>query len=305
MLGSLSDNTIKQYSVSIKLWWEFCAEKNLHPYKQGKKNLILFLSEQFNKGCSYGSLNSHRSALTLLLGSETCSNDDVKRLLKGAYRLKPVTPKYTHTWDPQVILNYISRWYPNLELSLEQITKKLVILLALCTAHRVQTLTLIKLSNIHISETGIKILIPDIIKTSAPGREQPLLYLPYFRENPKICPASVIKDYMFITSSNRTDPHGSLLLTYKRPYRAPNSQTISRWIKAVLSASGVDVSVFTGHSTRHASTSAASAAGVSIDVIRKTAGWTSTSKTFARFYDRPLVENNEDEFARTVCSLAD
>ena len=36
----------------------------------------------------------------------------------------------------------------------------------------------------------------------------------------------------------------------------------------------VDTSVFTAHSTRHASTSAAKRRGVDLDLIRKTAGWT-------------------------------
>lgn len=73
----------------------------------------------------------------------------MKRLTKGAYKFKPTRPKYTYTWDPQLVLNYVAERFPNLSLSLKKkkkkITKKLIILLALCTAHGVQTLSLIKL----------------------------------------------------------------------------------------------------------------------------------------------------------------
>lgn len=300
-LASLSDNTLKQYNVTLKLWWQFCGQNNLDPFNTSKTSTLKFLSGQFNMGSSYGTLNSHRSALSLLLGSDICSDDCVKRLLKGVYRLKPTVPKYTCTWDPQVVLNLVSTWFPNTELSLENITKKLVMLLALCTAHRVQTLSLIKIENIIILENNIKITIPDLVKTSAPGREQPLLNLPYFQENPSICPALALKDYILVTQNKRTGCQGPLFLTYKSPHRAATSQTISRWIKQVLCASGVDVSVFSAHSTRHASTSAASTAGVSIDLIRKTAGWTPTSKTFARYYNRPLHSENDEVFARAVC----
>lgn len=298
MLASLSDSTTKQYSITLKLWWEFCTINNVNVF-EGTKTLVLsFLTQQFSKGCSYGSLNSHRSALSLFLNNNIGSDECIRRLIKGAYKLNPCRPKYTSTWDPQLVLNYISNWYPNLELSLERITKKLAILLALCTAHRVQTFSLIKLENISITENGVRIAIIDTIKTSAPGRDQPVLFLPFFRENINICPASVLKDYIFVTKNMRTPNVGNLLLTYKKPHKAASSQSISRWIKQLMAESGVDVCTFSAHSTRHASTSAALAAGLSVDVIRKTAGWTSMSTTFARFYNRPIV--SEGIFANTV-----
>ncbi|XP_047029537.1 uncharacterized protein LOC124637219 [Helicoverpa zea] len=299
MLASLSDNTKKQYSVSYKAWWQFCNINNINPFEGTVAKVISFLTEQFNKGASYGSLNSHRSALSLLLGNNIGSDECVKRLLKGAYKLKPSKPKYTHTWDPQLVLNHVSNWYPNRDLDLYRLTKKLVILLALCTAQRVQTLSLIKLENINISSTGIKIIITDIIKTSAPGREQPVLFLPYFVDNTNICPATVLSDYIYATKTLRNKNSDNLILTIKKPNRAATAQTISRWIKLVLSESGVDTSIFSAHSTRHASTSSASSAGVCIDTIRRTAGWTSRSHTFAKFYKLNII--NEAEFAESVC----
>lgn len=299
MLASLSDNTIKQYNVSLKLWWEFCKFNNISVFTNTIPSVISFLTDRFNKGCSYGSLNSHRSALSLFLGESVGSDDRVKRILKGAYKLKPNSPKYTLTWDPQIVLNYVSFWHPNLDLPLDKITKKLTTLLALCTAHRVQTFSLIKLENIIISDSGVKISITDAIKTSAPGRDQPVLFLPFFIENPSICPASVLKDYIFKTKNLRTENAGKLLLTTKPPHRAATAQSISRWIKVVLSESGVDTHTFSAHSTRHAATSAARSAGLSIDTIRKTAGWTANSNVFAKFYNRP-ISNSEGEFARSV-----
>lgn len=206
--------------------------------------------------------------------------------------------KYSTTWDPQIVLNEVGKWFPNKQLSLEKITKKLAILLALCTAHRVQTISLIKTNNISITNNGISIAITDVIKTSAPGREQPLLFLPYFRDNPNICPATALEDYLFVTKSYRSVTTQNLFLTFHRPFKIASAQTISRWIKDVLHTSGVDVSVFGAHSTRHAATSAARASGVSLDTIRKRAGWTSTSQTFAKFYNRPLTA--DDDFARSI-----
>lgn len=150
MLASLADSTLTQYSVTYKLWWQFCTDKQIDVFTDSSSYIILFLSYLYSKskGCSHGTLNSHRSALSLLLGSNVVTNDVIKRLLKGAYKLKPSTLKYTCTWDPQIVQNYLSSRYPNINLSLEQISKKLITLLAICTAHRVQTFSLIKINNI-------------------------------------------------------------------------------------------------------------------------------------------------------------
>lgn len=301
MLASISQNTMKQYSTTYRIWWQFCADNDINTFEAPLSAVITFFVDLFNKGASYGSINSHRSALSLLLGNNVGSDERIKRLLKGIYRQKPCRPKYTATWDPKLVLDVISDWYPNSNLNLVKLTKKLTMLLALCTSHRVQTFSLIKISNISRSQSGIKITISDIIKTSAPNREQPLLFLPYFWEDPSICPASALDDYLAATSGLRPEGVENLLITHKKPHKEASSGTISRWIKQTLAECGVDVTVFSAHSTRHASTSAAASAGVPIDTIRKTAGWSTSSLTFARFYNRPVTD--EGIFARSVCTI--
>ena len=54
------------------------------------------------------------------------------------------------------------------------------------------------------------------------------------------------------------------------------------------------------HSTRHAATSAAHQSGISLEVIRKTAGWTPQSQVFAKVYNRPIRSNYD--FAQAVIS---
>lgn len=163
-------------------------------------------------------------------------------------------------------------------------------LLALATGQRLQTLSLCKKRNIMIYNDKIIILIDDLIKTSGIGRAQPVINLPFFSHNLNICPATTLQCYMNVTSSHRSEIDDRLFLTYKKPFRPATSQTIGRWLKATLSASGIDTSIFSAHSTRHASTSSASLSGISIDVIRRSAGWTNQSSVFANFYNRPMVD---------------
>ena len=142
------------------------------------KKIIEFLTEKFNSGASYGTLNTARSAISLLSRSDISENVDIRRFFKGIFRLRPTKPKYTKTWDVDLLLKFAEKLEPLEKLSLEQITKKLVVLLALGTVHRVQTLSLIKIENINITLEGVEIKILDHIKTSRIGATNPIFFLP-------------------------------------------------------------------------------------------------------------------------------
>ena len=57
--------------------------------------------------------------------------------------------------------------------------------------------------------------------------------------------------------------------------------------KQVMKSAGIDVNMYTSHSTRSASTSSCEAKGFSITEIIKAAGW-SNSGTFEKFYHKPV-----------------
>lgn len=241
---------------------------------------------------SYSSLNTSRSALSFILHGDLGNDPCIRRFCKGAAAMKPPKPRYSFTWDPDPVLQYLAKIIINKDTPLKTLTKKLVTLLALITGQRVQTLSLIRLENIQESKDDIKIMITDTIKTSGINRNQPLLNIPFYREKPNLCVASLLLKYRTRTSRLRKEGESKLLVTVVKPHKAAGTQTISRWIKEVLTESGIDTQMFSAHSTRHASTSAALRKGTSIDEIFKTAGWTQKSSTFARFYNRPLLKQS-------------
>lgn len=292
---------MKQYGSVLKRWACFCDQNNVDIYEASVPNVMYFLSEVYNTGASYGTLNSCRSALSLVLGSKIGSDDRISRLFKGFYRLRPPLPKYDITWSPGQVLDFLSDFYPNSDVHIEHLTKKVVTLLALVTAHRVQTLTKINVKNIEVGHEQIIIKIPDMIKTSSVRSNQPSLNIPFFRQRPQICPAEALLEYVNMTKSIRKDID-QLFISFKRPHKAVSSQTVSRWIKGTLSESGIDTSIFSAHSTRHAATSSANRSGVSIDLIRKTAGWSGQSNVFAKFYNRNIVNKDANNFAISILS---
>jgi hypothetical protein len=74
-----------------------------------------------------------------------------------------------------------------------------------------------------------------------------------FPETASLCPYLTLQEYLRNTESSRVAANTTkLFLSFIKPYRPISTDTCSRWLKTVLSNSGVDVSIFKGHSYRGA-----------------------------------------------------
>jgi len=299
--ASCHEKTWKQYNPSLLKWKLFCDSNNVTYLKPSIENILQFRTDQYNAGMSYSSINTTRSAIALLIGSvdghPVGSHPLVCRLFKGIGRLRPPTPKYEYAWDPSTLLSMFQSWKDNEELSIKLLTLKTVSLLALCSAQRAQTLSVINVHECHFGKTDLQIVVTERLKTSKPG-EILRMKFDQFRIR-KLCLVRCIKVYIERTKANRNT--SKLFISVKSPYNPVSSQTISHWLKNTLSLANVDTSMYKGHSFRHSSTSKASSLGVSIDNIYKSAGWSSKSKVFARFYKRPLL--TENNFMKNVLRL--
>ncbi|XP_050293054.1 uncharacterized protein LOC126733719 isoform X1 [Anthonomus grandis grandis] len=296
-LASITTSTIQQYNSALKLWWQFRKSRNMKVYSASVPDILKFFTTQFKNGATYTSLNSFRAALTQILGPELTSDFRIKRFFTGVHSLRPTAPRYNYTGNPCIVLTYVKSM-SNETLSLQDLTYKLAILIALATGQRVQTLANIEVENIIIDENKVEVKIPKKLKTSAKGRIRPTLLLPFFNQDKKICLARTLIEYLNKTKNLRQTSK-NLFITVKKPHRLVTSQTISRWLKVILKKSGLDTNKFTAHSTRHAATSADARKGVSYDSIRLAAGWSEKSSVFANHYNRPLLQ--KDNFA-TTCS---
>lgn len=254
-------------------------------------SVLEFLAACLERVGSYSTLNSYRSAISLISVAEVGSHPLIRRFFRGVSILKPQRPRYNFTWDPSLVIARLASLYPHDSLSLEFLSRKLATLLALTTAQRLQTLAAIRISNISFSDSLV-IRVPARLKTSGIGRSQPLLVFKPFPDKPELCVFSLIKFYIDFTCDRFSDRSDSLFISFRSPYRAVSAQTLGRWVKAEMEAAGIDVSIFSAHSTRHASTSFASSKGINLDEIRRTAGWSDSSDVFVRFYNRPILKNS-------------
>nr|CAI5851471.1 unnamed protein product [Callosobruchus analis] len=281
------------------MWWKFCATNNINVFIPSTSAVLKFLTHQFESGSSYSTINTHRAALSQILGRNLSVDFRIKRFSQGLRHLRRSLPKYRSTWDPSVVLNYLKKLPPSPS-SLQQLTYKTAMLLALATGQLVQTLASIDVGNLHILPDRLDIHITKQLKTTHTGQNQTPLVIPFFSEDVDICPAKSVLSYLEETKTIRGNIQ-NLFVTFKKPHHPASTQTISRWLKATLKLSGVDVNLFGAHSTRHASTSSAARKGVHYDSIRLVAGWTEKSKMFAIFYNK-LLTHNRLEFAHSVLS---
>lgn len=123
MISSISKNTIAQYSSSLKQWWEYCNKNKIDFYNFSVPSLLDFLTNCFNQGSSYGTLNSHRSAISLISSNSISENINLKRFFKGIFKLKPIFARYNVTWNPNVVLDFLEK-LDNDKINLEMLSKK-------------------------------------------------------------------------------------------------------------------------------------------------------------------------------------
>ena len=250
-------------------------------------------------------INTARSALSsyITLENGTCVGQHplVSRLMKGIFQEKPPRPKYTEIWDVSIVLSHLRSLSPVDKLSLKELTLKLVVLILLVSGQRGQTVHLLSIDHMVPMNNCYTFQIVDHLKQSRPGVKNPIVELRPFKDK-SLCVVTTLKEYLTRTQSLRGS-ESQLFISYTRPFRRVSRETISRWVKLVLTDSGIDTLRIKPHSTRAASTSAASNASVSLDDILHTAGWSSES-TFAKFYNKPIVKENTfaDQVLSTVSS---
>jgi len=196
----------------------------------------------------------------------------VCRFTKGVFESRPVLPKYSETLDVKRVFSYLQTLHPLESLTLKDLTHKLVMLLALLSGQRRQTLHSLSVSDMKLSPDKCVFVVKTLLKTSRPDRHISSLEFVAYQPDPRLCVVNYMLEYVKRTSVFRQGA-SQLLLSYKKPNKPVSADTVSNWIKHVLSKSGISTSLFSVHSTRSASTSSVKATQIPLDTIMRSAGW--------------------------------
>ena len=150
ILSAWRSATRKSYETYFRKWIHFCRGRQIDYLCPTEYVLLEFLTGLFEAGASYSSLNSARSAVASILVDQQTSIGEaplIKKFLRGAFNARPQLPRYTSTWDVNIVLNYLRGVAPSKSLSLKQLTLKTAALLLLLSSHRGQTIMNFKLGS--------------------------------------------------------------------------------------------------------------------------------------------------------------
>ncbi|XP_071502116.1 uncharacterized protein [Diadema antillarum] len=299
LAASWRASTQRQYFTYdyIRKWRKFCTlkkESHLH----AKINFVLeFFTHMFyEENLSYSAINSARSALATFLVLEdeqftVSTHPLLSRFMRGVFQLRPPRPRYSEIWDVNIVFRYLRSLAPANSLSLKQLTMKLCMLLALISTQRVQTLHCLNLDSMILKQSMVSFKVNEHLKQSRPGNFGLDVLLKAYPPDRRLCVVTYIKAYLRRTKEIRGE-ESHLFISFRKPFKRVTAQTISRWIKEIMTGAGIDTTMFSAHSTRAASSSAANRADVPIPLILAKAGW-SKERTFRKFYDKPLQEEGQ------------
>ena len=166
MLASWRTKSSQTYDSLFNKWVSWCSERHWDPVSGPIADVANFLAYLFKEGYKSRSLNSFRSAISSVHdpvdGIEVGKHPTISRLLKGAYHSRP---RYTSTWNVQVVVQYLDGLGPSDSLSLKQLTFKLVMLLGLTRPSRSADLASLQLDRRRYKPEGVEFLPSTLVNS--------------------------------------------------------------------------------------------------------------------------------------------
>ena len=244
ILQSWSTGTQKQYAPYIKKWHDFCSKWKVNPYNPPLHTVLDFLVSLHEQGLSYTTINTARSALSaIILRTDNVnigSHSIVSCFMKGIFKNNPPAPRYHTTWNVSPVLSYLSSLPKPNQSGLKSLTLELVMLVALVSAQRGQSLHMLDIQFMKEGDTFFEFALPEHIKQSHPEYKVPSVLLQAYLADQSLCVFTHLKQYLQRTKLLR-DNETRLFLSHAKPHHRASCDTISRWIHSVMAEAGVDV----------------------------------------------------------------
>ena len=241
LVAAWRKGTSAAYTSAWGKWDSWCRERKINPVHAPIASILEFLTAEFHAGKAYRTLNDYLSAISSTHPSinsvRVAGHPLVVQSLKGAFNLRPPLPKYSTTWDVDVLLSFIEKLGPNGSLSPKDLSQKLGILLTLTAMHRVSEVVAHDRRFRQFSPEGVSLQLPELIKKTKVGQNLKTSFHASFPNNPNLCVVQCLQEYERRTLSFRGfDPAkpNRLFLSYIRPHKLITSESLSRWIKDVL-----------------------------------------------------------------------
>ena len=97
--------------------------------------------------------------------------------MQGVFNSRPPCPRYSFIWDVDVVIRYLHSMGSAEELSLKNLSLKLVALLALSSANRSSDLHALDLKFRHFTSEGVVFTLPTLTKNQKIGTPKGVVLL--------------------------------------------------------------------------------------------------------------------------------
>ena len=164
-----------------------CCKWKVPPLQASVQDIIIFLSDMFDQGLSYSTINSARAAVISPLPpaqmpAVVASSVLLSKFMKEVFNARPSIPKVGATWDVNVFLKYLSTLSPPMGLTLYALGAKLATLLVLLSGQRGQSVHLLKIDDVECEDTQLILRFTSLLKHSKPGNHLSEIVLPAYPE---------------------------------------------------------------------------------------------------------------------------
>ena len=130
--------------------------------------MLDFLVALHEKGLKYSTLNTARSAISAVVlptNNHTIGTHPlVSRFMREIYKCNPPTPRYQTTWNVKTVLTYLSSQDSVEKLDLKSLTLKLLMLIALLSAQRGQSIHMLDTACMKVTESSYEFSLPEHVK---------------------------------------------------------------------------------------------------------------------------------------------
>ena len=216
MGASCRESSRRQYLSYIRKWESYCGRMDVAYDSVSITDVLEFLAGlHHDQHLSYSAINSARSALSSYLNIEVGSNKLVSKLMRGIFNSNPPRPRYNVTWDIGKVLTLLRTWSPMTGLELDKLTLKVVMLMALTSAQRVQTLHKAKIDRMISTPERVIFFIDELLKQHRPGFTGLQLEFPAYPADARLCIATHIRHYIKVTRKIR-GMEQYLLISHKK-----------------------------------------------------------------------------------------
>lgn len=170
LLSAQRRSTNAQYKSCWAEWCGWSRQRQIDPFCPAVSDLVHFLTELFEQGKQYSTINTYRSAISSTVppldGSPLGQHKIVCSFMRGVFNKRPPKPRYSGTWEVSLVTNLFEKWPDNSNLDIKCLSRKCAMLLALVpSAKRQSDLHALDLTFMQYLPEGVEFKIPGLTKT--------------------------------------------------------------------------------------------------------------------------------------------